>query len=177
MLVPSLPEQKLDSSKDKDAELAPALTGTKVRVSAFTDARASRAIALIDGREVAPEGSLGNLVQAGFEQYIRDAGGRIAVLHGAPVIEGEIAEWRAKITPSFPASDAKASARLKVSVRDPRTQFVRYRGTFSGEATATHPFLTESDIQRLITEAMAGAISAALADEAFVQQLKEAPQG
>jgi hypothetical protein len=176
MSVPSLPEQSSDG-KDREVDSAPRLTGTKVRVLPFVDARASSAIALIDGREVAPEGSLGSVVQAGFEQYLRDAGGRIAVLHGAPVIEGEITEWRVKITPSFPASDAKASAKIKVAVRDPRTQFVRYRGTFSGEATATHPLLSEGDIQRLLTEAMGGAIAAALEDDSFVQQLVETPRG
>jgi hypothetical protein len=176
MSVPSLPEQS-QIKKEGDSEPAPNLDGVKVRVSPFMDARSSSAIAVVDGRNVSPDGSLGPLVQAGFEQYIRDAGGRIAVLQGATLIEGEIVDWRAKVMPKFPASDAKATAKIKVNVKDPRTQFIKYRGTFSGEATATHPFLTESDIQKLLTDAMAGAITAALQDESFVLQLQETPRG
>jgi hypothetical protein len=139
-------------------------------VAAFNDARASTAFAVVDGRQVASEGNLGAVVQEGLERYLRDAGVRV-VLTGGALVEGEIVEWRANIKPSFPTSDVTAVARIKVTVRDPRTNALGYRGTFSGEASVSDPILTEREVQKLLTEAMRSALQALLKEESFMAQI------
>lgn len=170
--MPGLPEQQQiqENSKGNALDRPPTGSAGRARVAPFMDARTSSTIAIIDGREIPSEGGLGTVVQEGFERYLRDAGVRV-VLTGAPVIEGEIVEWKSKIQPKFPASEATATAKIKISVKNPRTQFIAYRGTFSGEATMTDPFVTEGEVQKLLTDAMSTAIQAILKEDMFMAQL------
>jgi hypothetical protein len=161
--VPSLQEEKKVLTETKP------LSGVKVKVAPFLDGRGSDALAIIDGRSVPSDGAVGSSVQAGFERQIREAGGRIAVLQ-ASTIEGEVAEWHAKVKPSFPLSEVVANAKVKLTVRGPKSE-VLYRGTYGGEARKQDPFLGERDVQEALGDAMARAISAAVADEVMAQQL------
>ncbi len=161
--VPNVPEPQ---SAIDDSAVADSI---KVKIGSFTDGRPSDTIVVIDGRQVASEGELSTIVQEGFTRYFRQAGIRIAILN-APMIDGTITEWRAKVDPSFPSSDAKASARIKVTVRDSRSHAI-YFATFSGEATASDPLLNQESVQKLLAQAMGSAIEAAVKDEAFRAQL------
>jgi hypothetical protein len=161
--VPNVPEPQ--SAIDGSAAAEP----IKVKIGSFTDGRPSDTIVIIDGRQVSSEGELSTIVQEGFTRYFRQAGARIAILN-APMIDGTITEWRAKVEPSFPSSEAKASPRLKVTVRDSRSHPI-YFATFSGEATASDPLLNEESVQKLLAQAMGSAIEAAVKDENFRAQL------
>lgn len=161
--VPNVPEPQ--SAIDGSAAAEP----IKVKIGSFTDGRPTDTIVLIDGRQVGSEGELSTIVQEGFTRYFRQAGARIAILN-APTIEGTITEWNAKVEPSFPSSSAKASARVKVTVRDSRAHPI-YFATFSGEATASDPLLDEESVQKLLAQAMGSAIEAAVKDETFRTQL------
>lgn len=154
--------------EEKEEAKVPAQTavGAKVKVGSFLDARASDTIVVIDGREVRSEGEIGTAVQAGLERQLREAGARIALLQ-APVIEGEVVEWRAKVTPNFPASEVVAKAKIKITLRGTKSEVV-YRATYSGDANKTHPFLGEKDVQATLGNAMASAIGAAVKDDALV---------
>jgi outer membrane lipoprotein SlyB len=161
--APSLPDP---------AEAAQAQTvvdPVKVRIGTFTDARPSQTFVTIDGRDVTTQGSVVGPVQEGFATYLRHAGMRIALLN-APTIEGQVTDWRANVSASFPTSDAKATARLKVTVRDSRSHPI-YHATFSGEASTSHPMLDDQKIQELLGQAMASAIEAATLDQTFMAQL------
>ncbi len=163
LAVPNLPEPQ--SAIEASAATSP----TKVKVGKFVDARTSQTIATIDGRSVRSEGPLGDVVEEGFTRYLRQAGAHIAILN-APMIDGEIVEWQARIKPSFPSSDATATAKLRVVVRDSKSHPL-YRATFSGEATASHPLLDEESIQKLLAQAMGSAIEAAVKNEEFLAQI------
>jgi len=163
MTVPNLPEPQ--TAVDASAATA----AVKVKVGTFEDSRASQTIATIDGRAVRSEGSLGGVVQEGFTRYLRQAGVRIAILN-SPMIDGEIVEWQARVKPSFPTSDATATAKLRVIVRDSKSHPL-YRATFSGEATASHPLLDEESIQKLLAQAMGSAIETAVKSEDFIAQI------
>jgi len=163
MSVPNVPEPL--SAVEPSAATAP----IRVKVGRFADGRADTTIVAIDGREVESEGDLSAIVEEGFTRYLRQAGARIAILD-APTIEGTITEWRAKVEPSFPSSEAKASARLSVVVRDSRAHAI-YNATFSGEATASHPLLDEDGVQKLLAQAMGSALEAAVKDEKFLAQI------
>ena len=123
----------------------------------------------IDDRKVESKGSASRAVEDGFTQHLRQAGASIALLN-APTISGQITEWVASLEPSFPASEARANARLKVIVHDSRAHPI-YQATFTGEASASHPMLGEAAIQELLGRAMVSAIEAAVRDEDFLSQL------
>ena len=151
------------------AGVTPATPGSKVKMGSFLDGRSSDTLAVIDGREVRTDGEVGVAVQTGFERQLRAAGVRVALLR-APTIEGEVIDWRAKVTPDFPASTVVANAKVKVTVRAPDST-VLYRATYSGEANKTHPLLGEKDVQATLGNAMATALEAATNDSGFMQQL------
>lgn len=163
MSVPNLPEPQ--AAIEPSAAISP----VKVKVGKFTDARSSQTIATIDGRSVRSEGVLGDVVEEGFTRYLRQAGVHIAILN-SPMIDGEIVEWQARVKPSFPSSDATATAKLRVIVRDSKSHPL-YRATFSGEATASHPLLDEESIQKLLAQAMGSAIETAVKSDDFLAQL------
>lgn len=151
------------------ARIAPAAPNSKVKIGSFLDGRSSDTFAVIDGREVRTDGEVGVAVQTGLERQLRAAGVRVALLR-APTIEGEVIDWRARVTPDFPASTVVANAKVKVTVRGLDSK-VLYRATYSGEANKTHPLLGEGDVQETLGNAMATALEAATKDNGFMQQL------
>lgn len=163
LTAPMLPEPLLVSDSS-DSERA-----VRVRVGRFIDARPSKTLVIIDGRNVDSEGALTRSVEDGFERYLRRAGAQIAVLN-APLVEGQVVDWSARVEPGFPMSNARAVARLKVVVRDSRAHPI-YHATFSGESTASHPMMGPEQVQELLAQAMGSAIEAAVRDEDFIAQL------
>ncbi|MEY4667517.1 MAG: hypothetical protein RL518_216 [Pseudomonadota bacterium] len=159
----------VNEDSEKNPALANAAPGSKARIGPFLDGRSSDTIALIDGRQVRSEGSVGAAVQTGFERQLRAAGVRVSLLQ-APTIEGEIVDWKARVSPDFPASQVVANAKVKVTIKGPKSE-VLYRATYSGEANKTHPVLGESDIQATLGTAMATALEAAVKDDGFMRQL------
>lgn len=159
----------VNEDADKNPVVANAAAGSKARIGPFLDGRSSDTIATIDGRQVRSEGSVGTAVQTGFERQLRDAGVRVVLLQ-APTIEGEVVDWKARVTPDFPASKVVANAKVKVTIKGPKSE-VLYRATYSGEANKTHPALGESDIKATLGTAMATALEAAVKDDGFMQQL------
>lgn len=147
--VPALPEPE---QVERDEAGGPVL---KLRVGNFIDARRSKTVAVIDGREVPSEGQLGALVQEGLGSYYRKAGVRVVLLN-APLIEGEILEWRATVTPGFPTSAASAKARLSVIVKGTDSTLL-YKGSFSGDSSMAHPMLRASHVQGLLAQAILNA--------------------
>jgi hypothetical protein len=162
--VPSLPDPTPTVGGPRISE-----GEVKVRVGSFKDTRASQTFVVVDGRKVGTQGSTASAVEEAFARYLREAGARIAVLN-TPSIDGEILDWNAQVQPAFPASEAKASARLKVTVRDSRAHPL-YHATFTGEASTSHPMVDSEMVQKLLGEAMGSAIQAAVRDDEFVAQL------
>lgn len=162
------PEVAFDEATEK-AQGEPAASGAKVRIGSFLDGRSSDTIALIDGREVRTEGSVGSVVQSGLERQLRAVGVRIALLQAA-TIEGEVVDWRANVTPSFPVSQVVANAKVKITVRNQKSEVV-YRASYSGEANKKHPILGEREVQETLGSAMASALQAAAKDDTLIQQL------
>ncbi len=169
LIVPPVPEAELVAGADSAAD------PVRVRVGNFIDSRPAQTIVVIDGRKVDSEGALTRTVEEGFERYLRQVGARIAVLN-APTIEGQVVDWSANVEPGFPTSEARAVARIKVTVRDTKSHPI-YHATFSGESTAKHPMLGPDQIQRLLGQAMGSAIEAAVRDEDFVAQLSKGRVG
>lgn len=162
--VPSLPEPRL-----AEATASPVRSEVKVRISPFKDSRPNQTFVVVDGREVGTKGSTVSAVEEGFARYLRDVGARVAVLN-APSIDGEILDWAAQVQPAFPATEVKASARLKVTVRDSRSHPL-YNATFTGEASTAHPVVDSETVEKVLAQAMGSAIEAAVRDDTFMGQL------
>jgi hypothetical protein len=162
--VPSLPEPATTQESS-----SPVRSEVKVRIGPFKDSRPTQTFVVVDGRKVGTKGSTVSAVEEGFARYLRDAGARVAVLN-APSIDGEILDWTAQVQPAFPATEAKASARLKVTVRDSRAHPL-YNATFTGEASTSHPMVDSETVQKVLAQAMGSAIEAAVRDDAFMGQL------
>jgi hypothetical protein len=165
MRAPALPEPTAV------ADAAEVTNPVRVRVGEFIDSRPTQALVAIDGRKVMTEGSPAELVEDGFVRYLKQAGARIAVLN-SPSIEGEIVEWTAVVASAFPTSEARASARLRVMVRDSRAHPI-YRATFTGESTTSHPMIDQEIVKNVLGQAMGSAIEAAVRDPEFVAQLSK----
>jgi len=163
--VTTLPEPELSATRTERGE------PVRVRVGRFVDARATQTIVVIDGRKVDSQGAVAPIVEEGFERYLRHVGARLAVLQ-APIIEGQIVDWSARVEPGFPTSEARAVARLKVTVSDSNGQGI-YHATFSGEANQSHPILGIEEIQQVLGQAMGSAIEAAVVDQEFIAQLSK----
>jgi hypothetical protein len=163
--APSVPESETLASGSSVAE------PLKVRLGPFKDSRPTQTLVVVDGRKVGTDGSAVGVVEEGFVRYLRQAGARIAVLN-APTIEGEILDWTARVEPSFPTTEAKASARVKIIVRDSRAHAL-YHATYTGEASQTHPMVDGEVVQGVLARAMGSAIEAAVSDEQLVAQLSK----
>jgi hypothetical protein len=164
--VPSIQEPSLELGYSKNAARM-----VRIRVGDFKDSRPSATLAVVDGRRVESSGGVARAVEAGFERYLRSAGARLVDL-GGPTIEGEVIDWNARVESSFFSSEAQAVARLKVVVRDTNSKAI-YHATFSGESAKQHPIISLEDVRKLLADAMAIAIEAAIRDEAFIEQLSK----
>jgi Uncharacterized lipoprotein len=168
----SAPEVALEETKGSvRRKVTPGeYSGIKVKIVPLLDGRSADVFAVIDGREVLTDGDIGTAAQTGFERQLRDAGARVALLQ-APTIEGEVVEWRANVSPDFPASEVVSKAKLRILVRDKKAKEI-YRAVYSGEANRKHPLLDEDDVRRSLGFAMASAIEAALADDQLLGVLR-----
>lgn len=164
MRPPSVPEDTAILSQGS------AVSALRVRIGAFDDARPSKTIAVVDGREIPSQGSVGAPVQQGFEQYWRDSGVRV-VQRDAPIIDGEVVEWRVKVSPDFPSSEAIAFAKIKLRLKDSEYHLI-YTASFNGEASVSHPFLDEDQVRDVLGQAMGSAIRVAVEEESLLEALK-----
>lgn len=164
--LPELPEA---SPSDVDTLSGDEL---KVRVGKFIDSRPTDALAEINGRAVQTQGQVGPVVQDGFTRYYTSAGAKI-VQFGAPTVLGEVLEWRTIVTPQFPSSNVVAKAKFALELRS-SDERVLYRANYSGEASASNPMMSESDIQGILAEAMASAVREAVNDSSLLTRIRRA---
>ena len=166
---PAIPELENARKIDENFSDLP-----KIRIGEFVDSRSDTALAVISGREVLADSSLGPVVQEGFERMFRDAGGQVALFR-APMLTGEIQAWQVKVSSAFPTSQATATAKIRINLQDQDNRSL-YRGTYTGESTIQHPFLSESKIRDMLGQAMAQAIQQAIVDEDLLIQLDRTPR-
>jgi uncharacterized lipoprotein YajG len=140
-----------------------------VQMRPFVDQRPTRAIALIDGREVNSSGDLAVQVRDALEQEFKKSGISIGNPN-APIVGGQITAWSIKIDPGFPASTAQADATLSVEVSDLNNQIV-FRGKYSGTTLVKHPLLNEEKISAALGQAMGYAVQQVVHDEKFLEVL------
>lgn len=142
----------------------------RIKIGDFLDARSQPALAVIDGRDVMPEGDMSDAVKLAFERAFTDAGARVTTLH-APVIEGEISTWIVRIKPGFPVTDLTAKASIRIVLRNDRDEPI-YKATYTGESNKQHPVPGEESIRDTLGNAMAVAVAEVLNDQDFRVKLQ-----
>ena len=141
----------------------------RYRMGTVTDSRKRAAIGEIDGRMLEPEGDVAAAVRQAVGDCLREAGAS-AALFGGPVVSADVLAWRVDVTPGFPLStaDATASLRLRVERAGGRSA---YSAQYSGGVQYKHPFLSSSDVEKALGDAVVTAVKEALKDEGFVAEL------
>lgn len=147
----------------------PQYQGVKVNLYEFVDKRSRGSIGDINGRPLAPAGSVPASVQQAFEKALRGSGADV-VLFDAPSISGEIRSWKVSVEPSFPSSSAEAEASLYIEVYSPDRTLI-YRANYSGNTSVSHPMMSEERIEDALAAAMNHAIQEALSDDLLVQKI------
>lgn len=160
-----VPDVFVDESKitDFDTRLP------KVKIGNFLDARREPTLAIIDGREVMPEGDISDAVREAITTAFVDSGARVTNNY-APIIEGEIKDWQIVIKPGFPTTDLVAKSSLRVVVRDSELNQI-YRATYNGESTKQHPAPGEDTIRETLSDAMAVTINEVFHDQDLKNKL------
>lgn len=143
----------------------------RVNIRKFTDVRTRSSSVMINDRMVDVEGDLGAVVQSGFEEGIKGAGGALCLFDCVAIV-GDIVRWDMQVKPHFPASKVEAQATLKLSVltKDGTTPF---HGTYSGKMMGEHPYYTEDRLLDAFGTAMNEAIQSALSDPRLVDELNK----
>lgn len=162
--VSSLPEM----SEHFDESLRTA----RVNIRPFMDSRARASSIKVNDRAVDVEGELGSIVQSGFEEAIRVAGGSLC-LFDCPAITGEILAWDMQVLPVFPVSKVETKATIRASVLAVDGKVV-YTGTYSGKMSGEHPYYSEDRLLDAFGTAMNEAIESALKDRRFLDALNMA---
>jgi len=165
-------ELRVDSFPDRGAAVMGENLGyspLKVRVDQFMDARQVPSIGEINGRQLGPRGDVAKSVQRALEEKLEASGVKIA-LFDAPLIGGDVMQWKVSVKPDFPSSHAEAVAELQLKVFNPQNQLI-YRGSYSGSASTQHPLLSQEKIEETLAIAMSEALDSALADGVFLNKL------
>lgn len=146
------------------------LSQVQIRVSNFTDTRASAEMGGIDGRRLKPQGDVGASVKQAVEEQLRQAGVELSLFAG-PVLSGEVGEWQVNVDPGFPLTQVRSQAALRIQVSGP-TGTPRYSASYAGSVEQKYPFVTQDHVEKILGEAMAYAIKEAFQDERLISALQ-----
>jgi len=142
----------------------------RVLVRSFMDERSDHAVAVVDGRSVAPASDVPAAVRAATESYLKQAGFGIGG-SDSPALAGSVQRWMVTVKPGFPTTVADSAATLGIEVFAPSGAPL-FRGTYRGEYSAEHPLMDEAKIADALAQAMSAAIQQALDDPRCIRALE-----
>ena len=149
----------------EDNHTSPGLERARLRIDKFGDSRADPILGQDGDQSVRAASDPGAAVQAAFEERLKRAGAQIT-LFDSSVLSGSITKWEFTLTRKLPLSNARAEAAITVELRD-RSGKVNFRGTYSGSVELERPLINQDNIERILAEAMAHAVSQAFTDARF----------
>ena len=141
----------------------------RLRIDKFEDSRADVILGQDGGQSVRAASDPGAAVQAAFEERVKRSGGQITLFDSA-VLSGQIIKWEFELARNLPLSNARADAAISVELRD-RSGKVNFRGTYSGSVQLERPLINQDNIEQILAEAMAHAVSQAFTDARFERAL------
>lgn len=143
----------------------------RVRVDKFEDTRVDAVMGQDGEQSVRAASDTGAAVQAAFEERLKHAGGQITLFNAA-VLSGQINKWEFKLTRQLPISNAAAEASITVEVHDSNGT-VKFRGSYSGSVKLERPLINQDNIEQILADAMAHAVSQAFSDSRFAGSLAD----
>jgi hypothetical protein len=146
------------------------ISNSKVIIQPFIDSRSQTFVAEIEGRKISPKGDIGNAVQTLFYRYFKRSGVG-TVLYGAPIIDGEVTDWRVNIDSGFPLTKILATASINLNLKDIQGNVV-YSANYSGETKTLDPFPTTGKVEKSLSLAMAEAVKQAVEDKNILDKLQ-----
>ena len=150
---------------DEDQRISSGLEHARLRIDKFDDSRADAVLGRDGEQSVRPASDTGAAVQAAFEERLKRAGAQISLFDSA-VLSGQINKWEFELARQLPLSNARAEAAITVEVRDPHGR-VTFRGAYSGSVKMERPLINQDNIEQILSEAMAHAVSQAFTDVRF----------
>ncbi|MCB0333375.1 MAG: hypothetical protein KDD55_07735 [Bdellovibrionales bacterium] len=141
----------------------------RLTVGHFTDSRNNLFVGTFDGKNLMAEGDVPASVALAFERELKSRHAQL-VAFDAPILEGEVRKWIVEIHTGFPVSRIKAEAKVRIRLLQ-HGQVPLFRGEYEGNVTYEHPLVSQSDIEKILTESMSFAIQEALEDSRFQEAL------
>lgn len=143
---------------------------TYLFVDEFIDARGSKTIALVDGKnEVQSTGEVVPPVVKGLKDALGNSG--FSFSDSAPVVlSGELRKWNADVSGRMPTK-IKSEAQLFVEVLDPANKKI-YSGTYNGFSSVESGSVAEPEVQKALSSAMEEAIKQVTNDRQLIGLLQ-----
>lgn len=154
-LDPTPTQAQRDFFKDK--------TAPKIRIGVVNDLRTQKIVGEIDGRSLTEKGDATKVIQNGLEKYFSNNGYDIS-LFNAPTILSELSSWVVTIKPRALSTLVTSNAEIILSLLN-RNGKVIYRSVYNGSYTGTGIFFSQSDVEKILLEAMHIALLEASNDE------------
>ena len=131
-------------------------------IDEFSDTRANKALATMDGKEIQAAGDVVPSVVKALNEALTGRGFEIS--ESAPVmVSGEVRQWIAEISGSVPTR-VSVEASIFIEVLDPANKRI-YSGVYQGKSWKESSSMKEEDIRRTLGEGMSEAIKRIIADE------------
>lgn len=131
-------------------------------IDEFSDARANKALASMDEKEIQPAGDVVPAVVKALKEALINRGFEIS--ESAPVmVSGEVRQWFAEISGSMPTR-VNVEAAIFIEVLDPANKRI-YSGVYQGKSWKESSSMKEEDIRKTLGEGMEEAIKRVTADE------------
>ena len=143
---------------------------TNARLDGIVDERPELAIAKWEDEFLTPDRNTSDIVSKALEQAMFDYGYNVQQ-HGFPAVSGEILDWFVEVEQGFPLVSAHARAKLRLNITGSGNQLL-FRSIYLAETTKKSPFMSQSHIEALLSEAMHSAITEILQDPDFSATLQ-----
>ena len=139
-----------------------------VYVGEFIDIRETSAIAVLDGKEIAPKNDVGPVVIGGVKQALKKKGFEFS--DTAPVVlSGEVRNWVARVTSGF-SGKVDSEASLYVEIIDPANKRI-YAGVYNGFSNVESPSLGKDDVREALKTSLEEAVRQITADAQLMELL------
>lgn len=142
-----------------------------VRLRPFVDVRPTQSLISIEGRTLRSDRDVGELVEAGFRNYARQAGMLVDSERGG-IVSIRVLEWHANVLPSFPASTIDAQITLELALWGERGNLA-FRSEYQGTTKYQHPFLGEDRIIWALNDCLNYALKEIFSDDRLLRKLQE----
>ncbi len=144
----------------------------KISVGEIQDLRQDPSIGMIGDTKLMPREKPAQSVQIALEQKLKARG--FSLKHfNAPVLVGDLYDWRVNVSQNFPLAEVQASAKVKLRLAAPNSSSF-YEATYEGESSGKSPIFSQGKIEEMLGAAMSVALDEALRDDKLLAKISEA---